>query len=575
MLGEVGERMTRPRIVLVLVGAGSEHHIRATVDAIRTQIYPYWQLDVSSVRHVSMPEVLDGIDDTRVVHRCLGKPGADGDDRFDEADLVALIRAGDILAEDALLRVATVFEADPRVGVVYGDEDTIDRTGGRRAPFFKPDWDPLWIRTFDYIGTPCFAAARNVRRTDTTIPTWDFSLRACERAESLRIVHIPKVLCHRSESAYMGDSAAKPARRSGSEQSGAHRPAEPDGERVIIEGALRRQSVCGDLLRDGEHWRIHYELPVPRPRVSIVIPTRDSASLLDRCVGSVRARTQYPDFEIVIVDNGSRERAAVRLLDELISSGTARVVAQPGPFNFSALCNAGAAAATGGVLVLLNDDTEVIDGNWLDELAGLAVQPGIGLVGALLLYPDLRIQHAGVIVGLNGIAEHRFRGCRLDEAIASGRISHVQSITAVTAACMAVRHETWNELGGLDQSLAVAGNDIDLCLRAVARGDRNVWTPHAVLIHDESASRGYDNDPARRKRLNYEIDEIAKRWAALLANDPAYNVNLTLKGSPYALSVPPRDSRITMYPTTKSQCHESATAPETSSEASSSECRHT
>lgn len=540
----------RPRFTIFVLGSGRRSLLRKSIGSLRKQIYRDWRLVVPTTPSDTLEAALEGVGDHRIVSKDATTDNASG------TDVVALIQPGDILAEDALLHVAAAFVSDALTGCVYGDEDLIDDTGERSKPFFKPDWDPHWLRTFNYVGTPCFAAVRSFSAAlavasaaadraravnEASLVRWDFALRACEAAGPAGVRHIPRVLCHRSNAPRAGD--AEPAlSHVGFTVPRPVEGGELEGERRIVVDALRRQSIECEVVRTEHGWRIHHRLPTPPPRVSIIIPTRDHPSLLRRCVQSLRDRTRYATFEIVIVDNGSRRYASQQLLQELTSSGVARVIGDPRPFNFSRLCNAGVATCCGDVVVLLNDDTEVCTEDWLDELVGLAMQPQVGLVGPLLLYPDRRIQHAGVIAGLNGIGEHRFRGCRLIDASTTGRVSHVQSVTIVTAACVAVRRATWNALGGLDDALPIAGNDVDLCLRAIARGYRNVWTPHAILIHHESASRGDDVTPARRRRSLMERDLVARRWATLLANDPAYNPNLTLTGQAYGLADPPRCS---------------------------------
>jgi GT2 family glycosyltransferase len=290
-------------------------------------------------------------------------------------------------------------------------------------------------------------------------------------------------------------------------------------------------------------WRVRWPLPAPAPLVSIIVPTRDAASVVGRCIESLLARTTYPNFELLIVDNGSREPDAVVLLADLASSGRARVLRYDRPFNFSAINNFAVRQARGDVLLLLNNDTEVVGGEWLSELVSHAVRPGIGAVGARLLYPDGRVQHAGVITGLQGVAGHAFKGLAR-QAPGYFSLPHLlREVSAVTGACLAVRKAAYEQVGGLDErELQVAFNDIDFCLKLQRAGYSNLYTPWAELFHHESYSRGSDQEGKALRRFSREIDVMRQRWPDL-ANDAAYNPNLSLENGGYDLAVRPRLAR--------------------------------
>jgi len=511
----------RPRFTILLADAGTSVEFAATTASLRAQLYPGWRLALGDAVDTAVLHAAGESDSAPLGGDLAGAPPV-------ADEFIARLAPGDRLAEDALLRVAQKLATDSRVRVVYADDDRIDASGRRQRPHFKPDWNPEWLRTHDYIGAPCFVDARSAQSIaplatrDPAARDWDWRAQACDAAGAAAIAHVPRVLCH------------VPVREGGANEN------EGNDERRVVEATLARAGVAGTVARAGDAWRIRYRLPDPPPKVSLVVPSRDRAALLARCIDSIRAVTAYPDYEIVVVDNDSRERAAVHLLAELESTRAVRIVRFPGAFNFAAECNAGVAAAAGHVVILLNNDTEIIDAGWIDELAAHALQPGVAMVGALLLYPDRTIQHAGVIVGVNGIGEHRFRGCRLDDPRIAPWIAHAQNLSAVTAACAAIRRDRYRDLGGLDEALGVANNDVDFCLRALSRGFRNVWTPHAVLLHHESVSRGYENSPAERARLDRESALVRERWHALLDDDAAYNPNLARDGAAYRLAFPPR-----------------------------------
>ena len=289
------------------------------------------------------------------------------------------------------------------------------------------------------------------------------------------------------------------------------------------------------------HLCIRRRLPDDPPLVSLVVPTRDRLDLLRHCVADLLERTDYPRIELVVVDNGSVEPETRAYYDTLKVDGRVRILDEGGEFNFSRLCNRGVEAATGEVYVLLNNDVEVINADWLSEMVSHAVRPGVGAVGAKLYYPDDTIQHAGVILGIGGVAGHAYKRVSRNSDGYFGRASLTQEISAVTAACLAGRVSVFHEIGGLDErNLKVAFNDVDLCLRLGRAGYKIIWTPLAELYHIESASRGSDMLPNKAERFKHERDWMVREWSTLLESDPAYNPNLTLKGEGFGLAFPPR-----------------------------------
>jgi GT2 family glycosyltransferase len=293
--------------------------------------------------------------------------------------------------------------------------------------------------------------------------------------------------------------------------------------------------------------RVIFSVPQPAPMVSIVVPTRDRAELLQRCIDSVREQTRYPNYEIVIVDNGSREKRAVDLL--------ARYAAQPGievlridaPFNYSALNNEAAARAGGSMLCLLNNDIEVISPDWLDTLVGYAALPQSGAVGAALWYPEDRLQHGGVLLGIGDVAGHLHHMLPRGARGYFGRAVLAQQLSAVSAACLVVRKSLFDEVRGLDaEHLAVAFNDVDFCLKLHAAGYQNIYVPFAELYHHESASRGSDTKAANVERFRKEAAWMHARWKAQVRVDPFYNPNLALGGGAvFSLAFPPRIAQCT------------------------------
>ena len=308
--------------------------------------------------------------------------------------------------------------------------------------------------------------------------------------------------------------------------------------------AFLSRSGTGAKIESAEHsnrFRIRHPLPQQLPLVSIIIPTRDRKDLLSRCIASLDRLTTYQPKEIVIVDNGSVEAETKQYLAALSKRNDVRIIAAPGPFNYSHLINLGIAQATGEVLAILNNDTEAIEPDWLHEMVSQALRADVGLVGCLLLYPDNSIQHAGVVLGLSGIAGHLFRGMSLQQQCYAGRALVTQDLSAVTGACHVMRRAVFERVGGLDEThLAVAYNDIDLCLRVREAGLRVIYTPHARLIHRHKSSRGVDSRPERLTAFAWEREYMRSRWPAVINDDPFFNPNLSLRGVKCRLATAPR-----------------------------------
>jgi GT2 family glycosyltransferase len=323
-------------------------------------------------------------------------------------------------------------------------------------------------------------------------------------------------------------------------------------EKVITEHLLRSGVNARISPTKGSYWRVHYPVPSPAPLVTLIIPTRNRLNFLKPCIESLLAKTTYPRFEILIVDNGSDDPATLDYLTAVTQvdpsapapAATVRVVTFPGEFNFSAINNFGVSQTTAPLVGLLNNDLEIIHGDWLDEMVSQALRPEIGCVGAKLYYPDDRIQHAGVILGIGGIAAHAWQTHPRGAAGQAHRNLLQQNLSAVTAACLLIRREVFLQVGGLNaDQLKVAFNDVDFCLKVRATGLRNLWTPYAELYHHESASRGQEDTLEKRDRFRSEVEYMSAQWGDALLNDPAYNPNLTLTINDFTLASPPRPWR--------------------------------
>jgi GT2 family glycosyltransferase len=371
---------------------------------------------------------------------------------------------------------------------------------------------------------------------------YDLLLRAFAASKPERVRHIPAVLYHwrRSDDApsYSASSLDRCIRA-------AHR---------AIVDFLDARGVAADVVpapQIRQFHRVVYRLPDPAPKVSVIIPTRRRADLLGPCVDSLLTRTEYPSLEIVIVDNDSDDPQAVALLGQLAKRPGIRIIAHPGPFNFSAINNHAVAETDAAVLALLNNDVEITHPDWLREMVARALQPDVGAVGAKLFYPNGTIQHAGIVTGLGGdrIAGHPYTEAPRDTAGSFGDLLLAREVSAVTAACMVIRRSVFVEVGGFDEAnLPVAYNDVDLCLRLRERGYRNILTPFAELVHRQSASRGTDDLPAQRDRLRGEMDYMRRRWGDALLHDPYFGPNFSLDSAVPDFARPPRVSKPWMMP---------------------------
>ena len=519
----------------------------AAIDSVRTQIYDRWELciaDDASTRPALRERLAaHARADSRIRLRFRDVNGGISACTNDalamaEGEFIGFLDQDDTLSEQALFRVAEAINANPFAKLIYSDEDKLDAKGQRHSPHFKPDWNPEWERSTNYVlhftvvAREALLACGGLDPQFDGVQDWDMVLRVSEAAALVRqlgtIVHVPRVLYHWREGI-------------GSTASGVNQKAHiVDRQRLVIEAMLSRHGIAAVPRETLGGWRIHYSVPDPAPLVSVVIPTRDHGALLEKCVEGILQRTDYPRIELVIVDHDSTELRARALIDRLESEGNAIVVHYAGAFNYARECNLGVSRSKGDVVVLLNNDIEVIDPDWLKEMVGHAIQPGTGIVGALLLYGDDTIQHAGVIVGANGAADRPYIGYKRGYAGIAGRALAAQNVTAVITACAAVLRARYDEAGGMDESLAISHNDVDFCLRLIEKGYRNVWTPHAALYHHESASRGYDNSPEQQRQAGVEEKQFRARWGALADVDPFYNPNLALEGQLFTVAFPPR-----------------------------------
>jgi GT2 family glycosyltransferase len=440
-----------------------------------------------------------------------------------QGDWIVFSDHDDTVAPFALFMCARTINENPECDVIYSDQDMINYHGTKRYdPLYKPDYNEALFCSRNYISHLMLARKSLVDKVGGLNPDYDgsqdydFTFRCCEAAR--QICHIPVVLYHWR--AHQESTAGNPESKLYAFTNGAK----------AINDHYKRLGLPAEAKHTG-NWGIYkttFHWP-DKPLVSILIPNKDHIDDLKRCIWSIEKKTTYPNYEIVVIENNSDQDETFQFYEELKQHKEVKVVYYKGGFNYSAINNFGARNANGEYLLLLNNDTEVITPEWLDEMMGYAQCPDVGIVGAKLLYPDETIQHAGVVVGYGGTAGHAFKGLKRDDYGYMARLLCAQDYLAVTGACLLTRKSVFEEVGCLNEDLAVAFNDIDYCLKVHRYGKRCVWTPYAELFHYESKSRGYETTPEKQERFTKETGIFTGNWRELIdKGDPYYNPNLTL-----------------------------------------------
>lgn len=463
--------------------------LEATIESLQAQLYHNWSLSlcpqgevpdrlIRAYRQLASYE--------RRLHDIESNPSLFPAQQH-EADWLSVISPGDLLENFALGAAAEEIAVNPDAQVIYSDEDAVTETGQVHSPLLKPDWSPIFHAATDYVGRmalvrkSALTAADHAQALMLALQEQQTLRDVLARLAPAQVVHLRRVLYRR----------ARPIQRRSARASVDVSPEAPP------------------------HW----------PHATIVIITRDRPDLLKRCIAGIRQLTDYPAFDVVVIDNGSSHPEAQALLRSLQADSRFRVESRPIAFNFSAMCNEGAAISQSPLLVFLNNDVEMRERDWLKALARFAMQPHIGLAGAKLLYPNGRIQHAGITLGLGTVSGHAYSG---EAETAAGYLNQLQAareVTAVTGACCAIERRKFDELGGFDATnLPIEFSDIDLCLRARERGWCNVVVPQAVLFHREAETRG----PVRSKTYETERKYFAQRWAQVIRDDPYFHPGLSL-----------------------------------------------
>lgn len=515
-----------------------ETFLRQMIESVTGQSYGNWELCIAngSPDDKKVRAVLEEYAgrDPRIRVKNLENQGIAGNSNaalaMAKGDYVGFLDHDDLLAPNALYEAAAYLEKYPQTDMLYTDEDKVtEDLSVHFQPHLKPDFNLDLLRSNNYIchflivKRTLALRAGEFRQEYEGAQDYDFVLRCADQA--CRIGHVPEILYHWRTS------------RSSTADNPASKMYAYDAGKRAIEAHLQRRGEKGEvsLKKDLGFYRVVY--PVKKQeRISVVIPSKDQWETLKACLDSIREKTTYPDYEIIVVENNSREPETFAYYKTIDGKDNIRVITWDKPFNYSAINNFGIRHASGQYVICLNNDIQVITGGWMEELLGVCQREEVGVVGAKLYYPDDTIQHAGIVVGIGGIAGSLFVGMKRERSGYLHKASLMQDLSAVTAACMMVKKKAFEEAGGFEEKLAVAFNDVDLCLKIREKEYLVVYDPYVEMYHYESKTRGREDTKEKVRRFQGEIEYMRTRWIGILKEgDPCYNKNLSLSKWNYSL----------------------------------------
>lgn len=525
--------------VVVPLYCTKEKFLREMIESVQAQTYSRWELCLAdgSGKEKSLKQIVDACagDDKRIKYALLeSNEGIAGNTnealKMAAGDFIVLTDHDDLLSPEALYQCAKAIQREPQTDVIYSDEDKVDMNGRHYfEPHFKSDFNIDLLCSMNYIchlfvfHKTILTKAGFFNSEYDGAQDYDFILRCTEAAE--HIVHIPKVLYHwrcHSQSTSENPESKLYAFTNGCKAVKAHY------DRIGIPAEVERGPFYGMY-----HTRYQWK---EEPLLSIIIPNKDHVADLRKCMDSIEEKSVYRNYEFVIVENNSTEEETFAYYKEIETRDNVNVLYYKGDFNYSKINNFGVAQAKGEYILLLNNDTEMIEPDSIKEMLDVCMRPDVGIVGAKLLYEDNTIQHAGVIIGFGGVAGHAFIGQDREDNGYFSRILCVQDLSAVTAACLMVRRSVFEELDGLNEDFKVAFNDIDFCLKVRKAGYLVVYNPYAQFYHYESKSRGLEDSADKVARFQQEIALFGEHWGDILEKgDPYYNPNLTLDKADFSL----------------------------------------
>lgn len=520
-----------PKISIVVPMYNTEKlFFKELIDSLKNQTYKNWELCLADGSEVPNELLKDYMDDGRIKYSFLNSnlgisENTNAAIKMATGDYIGFLDHDDILSQDALFEVVRAINENKNADFIYSDEDKIDENNERFEPYFKPDFSLETLECNNYIThfvvvkkdllneVGCLDSAFNGAQD------FDFVLRATSKAKN--VVHISKILyhwrVHRQSTAEVADA----------------KPYAFEAGIKVVEKYLERTGKEGTV-ENGQDvpgiYKINYKV-IGNPKVSILIPNKDNSKLLKDAINSIIENTTYNNYEIVVIENGSTEKETLKYYDELKDKPKVKIlrIDENGEFNYSRLINLGVKNVDGDFVLQLNNDTKILTKNWLEMMIGYSQQKEIGAVGGRLYYEDKTIQHAGIIVGLSGIAGNMLVNLPYGEKAYFGREAATRNVAAVTGACLLCRRELYEEVGYMDEEqFKVAFNDVDFCLKLLEKGYRNVYIPYVELYHYESKTRGYEYSKEKEERFNREAENFKNKWKEFLdKGDPYYNVNFT------------------------------------------------
>lgn len=518
-----------PKIsIIVPVYNAKRKYLEKCINSVLNQDYENWELCLvddcsTNVDTIDFLSKLRNIDDRIKINRRtkngnISKATNDGI-AMSTGKYIGLLDNDDTLETDALSNIVYELNKNRKLDFIYTDEDKIDESDKRFDPFFKPDWSPDTMLSYNYICHFVVIKKRLIldvggfRSQYDGCQDYDLFLRIVER--KINIYHVPKILYHWRA---IDTSTAKDL---------SNKENITIKTKKMLEETLKRRKVKADVEITAENnFYIKYQV-TKKEKISIIIPTRDHIDLLSKCIDSILSKTTYQNYEIIIVNNNSQERETINKLIEYQKNPKIKIIDLNCEFNYSYINNQAIKQSKGKYIVLLNNDTEIISENWLDEMIRYASQKHIGAVGVKLLYEDNTIQHGGIILGLGGVAGHAFIGEK-DTYLGPYSILKVnRNVGANTAACLMIEKKKYMEVNGLDEKLKVAFNDVDFNVKLLSKGYYNIFLPEVKLYHYESKSRGLEDTKEKRERFNSEVKYIQKKWNKVLKRDAFYNDNLS------------------------------------------------
>jgi GT2 family glycosyltransferase len=546
---KISQFKNNPKISIIMTTFNSNvFFLREAIESVRKQIYENWELCIADDCSANI-EVLNLLNYYKKIDKRINiifrkknghiSAASNSALSISKGEWIVLLDHDDVIKVDALYWVVKEINLYPQVKMIYSDEDKLDEYGIRIDPYFKCDFNKHLFYSqnmFCHLGAfknSLVKECNGFREGFEGSQDYDLTLRCLEKISQNQIRHIPKILYHWRKHANSTSYSilSKPY-------------AVTNGKKALEEHFIR-QNINAVIEITDFGYRPRYLMPKKEPFVSLIIPTRNLYPFFKRCFESIISKTSYKNYEIIVVDNGSDDSEILKYFSKISTYSNVKVIKDNRPFNFSQICNSAVKYVKGEYFGLINNDIEVINSDWLSEMMSFIIQPNIAAVGAKLLYPDNKIQHAGVIIGVGGVAGHSHKYYNSNDPGFFSRLNLVQNLSAVTAACLITNLKIFNEVKGFDEeNLKVAFNDVDYCLKLINKNYDIIYTPFAQLYHYESATRKKNDTPLKASIHNREVNFMHLKWNESLKYDPYYSPNLTLFMEDFSYAWPPRTEKV-------------------------------